>query len=32
MYARGEYLPELSDGAIDTFLAHAPDLAARSHP
>jgi FAD/FMN-containing dehydrogenase len=32
MYARGEYLPQLSDGAIDTFLAHAPDLVARSHP
>ena len=31
-YARGEYLPGLSDGAIDTFLAHAPGLAARSHP
>ena len=31
-YARGEYLPGLSDGAIDTFLAHAPDLLARSHP
>jgi FAD/FMN-containing dehydrogenase len=32
IYARGEYLPELSDGATDTFLAHAPDLVARSHP
>jgi FAD/FMN-containing dehydrogenase len=31
-YARGEYLPALSDGAIAEFLAHAPDLAARSHP
>jgi len=31
-YARGEYLPTLSDGAIAEFLAHAPDLAARSHP
>jgi len=31
-YARGEYLPELGDGAIDTFLAHAPDLVARSGP
>jgi FAD/FMN-containing dehydrogenase len=31
-YARGEYLPRLSDGAIDAFLAHAPDLLARSHP
>jgi FAD/FMN-containing dehydrogenase len=31
-YACGEYLPGLSDGAIDQFLAHAPDLAARSHP
>ena len=32
MYARGEYLPSLSDGALDAFLAHAPDLVARSHP
>src|SRR5215831_786437 len=31
-YARGEYLPGLSDGAIDAFLAHAPGLLARSHP
>ena len=31
-YARGEYLPEFGDGAIDAFLAHAPDLVARSHP
>jgi FAD/FMN-containing dehydrogenase len=31
-YARGEYLPGLSDDAIDTYLAHAPDLVARSHP
>jgi FAD/FMN-containing dehydrogenase len=32
IYARGEYLPGLSDGAIDAFLAHAPRLVARSHP
>ncbi len=25
-YARGDYLPELGDAAIDTFLAHAVDL------
>jgi FAD/FMN-containing dehydrogenase len=31
-YARGEYLPELSDAAAGEFLAHAPDLVARSHP
>jgi FAD/FMN-containing dehydrogenase len=31
-YARGEYLPELSDDAIDEFLAHAPGLVAHSHP
>jgi FAD/FMN-containing dehydrogenase len=31
-YARGEYMRELSDGAIDEFLARAPDLVARSHP
>jgi len=31
-YARGEYLPGLSDDAIETYLAHAPDLVARSHP
>jgi len=31
-YARGECLPELNYGAIDTFLGHAPDLVARSHP
>jgi len=27
-----QYLPRLADGAIDTFLGHAPDLVARSHP
>jgi FAD/FMN-containing dehydrogenase len=32
VYARGEYLPELSDAAAGEFLAHAPDLVARSHP
>jgi len=31
-YARGEYLPALSDAAIEAFLAHAPGLAASSHP
>jgi FAD/FMN-containing dehydrogenase len=31
-YARGEYLPTLSDGAIAAYLAHAPELAAQSHP
>jgi FAD/FMN-containing dehydrogenase len=31
-YARGEYMPGLSDAAIEKFLAHAPDLVARSHP
>jgi FAD/FMN-containing dehydrogenase len=32
LYARGEYLPELSDGAIDTFLAHAAALVTLSPP
>jgi len=31
-YARGEYLPTLSDGAIAAYLAHAPELAVQSHP
>jgi FAD/FMN-containing dehydrogenase len=31
-YARGEYLPELGDAAIDTFLAHAVDLTALGAP
>jgi hypothetical protein len=31
-YARGEYLPELSDGAVGEFLGHASALVARSHP
>ena len=31
-YARGEYIDELSDAAIDTFLARAPELIALSHP
>jgi FAD/FMN-containing dehydrogenase len=31
-YARGEYLPALSDGAIAAYLAHAPGLAVQSHP
>jgi FAD/FMN-containing dehydrogenase len=31
-YARGEYMRELSDGAIDTFLAHAVDLFAVADP
>jgi hypothetical protein len=31
-YARGEYLPELSDAAIDVFLAHAADLVTLSPP
>jgi FAD/FMN-containing dehydrogenase len=31
-YARGEYMHELSDAAIDTFLAHARDLYAISDP
>ena len=30
LLARGEYMPELSDAAIEAFLAHAPDLVARS--
>jgi FAD/FMN-containing dehydrogenase len=31
-YWRGEYLPALSDDAIDTFLAHAPGLVADAAP
>lgn len=31
-YWRGEYLRELSDGAIDTFLDHAPSLVAAGFP
>jgi FAD/FMN-containing dehydrogenase len=31
-YARGEYMRELSDAAIDTFLAHALDLFAIGDP
>jgi FAD/FMN-containing dehydrogenase len=31
-YWRGEYLPELPDGAIDTFLAHGVGLAAAGGP
>jgi FAD/FMN-containing dehydrogenase len=31
-YARGEYLSELSDAAIDVFLAHAADLVTLSPP
>ena len=31
-YARGEYLPTLSDGAIAAYLTHAPELAVQSHP
>jgi FAD/FMN-containing dehydrogenase len=31
-YWRGEYLRELSDGAIETFLDHAPSLAAAGSP
>ena len=31
-YARGEYLPELSDAAIDMFLAYAADLVTLSPP
>ncbi|MGN6169232.1 MAG: FAD-binding oxidoreductase [Solirubrobacteraceae bacterium] len=31
-YWRGEYLRELSDGAIDTFLDHAPSLVAAASP
>jgi FAD/FMN-containing dehydrogenase len=31
-YWRGEYLAGLSDEAIDTFVAHAPDLAAAGVP
>jgi FAD/FMN-containing dehydrogenase len=31
-YARGEYMPELSDAAIDTFLPHAADLTVLGAP
>jgi FAD/FMN-containing dehydrogenase len=31
-YARGEYMPEFSDAAIDTFLPHAMDLAVLGAP
>jgi FAD/FMN-containing dehydrogenase len=31
-YARGEYMPELSDAAIDTFHAHAVNLATLGAP
>jgi FAD/FMN-containing dehydrogenase len=31
-YARGEYIDELSDAAVDTFIAHAVDLLALGHP
>jgi FAD/FMN-containing dehydrogenase len=31
-YARGEYMRELTDAAIDTFLAHAVDLTAAAAP
>jgi FAD/FMN-containing dehydrogenase len=31
-YWRGEYLPALSDEAIDAFLAHGPDLVAEAGP
>ena len=31
-YARGEYMPELSDTAIEVFLAHATDLVTLSPP
>ena len=31
-YARGEYMPELSDTAIEVFLAHAADLVTLSPP
>jgi FAD/FMN-containing dehydrogenase len=31
-YARGEYMPALSDGAIDTFLAHAIELTVAGAP
>jgi FAD/FMN-containing dehydrogenase len=31
-YARGEYMPELSDAAIEVFLAHAADLVTLSPP
>ena len=31
-YWRGEYMNELSDGAIDTFVRHAPGLAAAGQP
>ena len=32
IYARGEYMPELSDAAIDTFLPHAADLTVLGAP
>jgi FAD/FMN-containing dehydrogenase len=32
LYARGEYLAQLSDAAIDTFLAHSADLVTLSPP
>jgi FAD/FMN-containing dehydrogenase len=31
-YRRGEYMPELGDAAIDTFLAHAVELTALGRP
>jgi FAD/FMN-containing dehydrogenase len=31
-YARGEYIDELSDAAVDTFIAHAVDLLGHGHP
>ena len=31
-YARGEYMPELGDAAIEVFLAHAADLVTLSPP
>jgi FAD/FMN-containing dehydrogenase len=31
-YWRGEYMDELSDAAIETFLAHAPELTAAAPP
>jgi len=31
-YARGEYMRELGDAAIEEFLVHAPGLVALSHP
>jgi FAD/FMN-containing dehydrogenase len=32
LYARGEYMNELSDAAIREFLTRAPDLVTRTHP